>query len=99
MFRHLSMLAGYVVCLPGLVAPTITWKLKNNNLPGLDVHRKNMANWIIIAAFCFALVVVFIGVPLLIVIGILSVVFTIIGGVKAKNGEVWPHPMSMRSLN
>ena len=61
-----------------------------------------MVNWIsshlIYAALCTVLVFVFIGIPLLIVLGILAVVFPIIGGIKANSGEVWKYPLSISFL-
>jgi uncharacterized Tic20 family protein len=33
-----------------------------------------------------------IGVPLLIILGVLGIIFPIIAGIKANNGEVWKYP-------
>ena len=59
-------------------------------------------NWIIsevIYGVLFVLLAfVFIGFPLLIVLGILGVVFPIIGGIKANDGEAWKYPLSIRFL-
>jgi uncharacterized protein len=100
LFLHLSLLAGFIVPLAGLVTPIIIWQLKKNDLPGLDIHGKNVVNWIIsdliyIAIgyiLCFALI----GFPILIALGIVSIVFPIIGGIKANNGEVWKYPLTIR---
>jgi uncharacterized Tic20 family protein len=40
---------------------------------------------------CFVLI----GFPLLFAVLILSIVFPIIGAVKAANGELWPYPLSI----
>lgn len=37
-----------------------------------------------------------IGIPSIIALGILGIVFPIIGGIKANHSEVWPHPLSLR---
>jgi len=41
------------------------------------------------------LCLVIIGVFLWIVLGILLILFPIIGGIKASSGELWPYPMSI----
>jgi uncharacterized Tic20 family protein len=102
MILHLSLLAGYVVPLGGLVVPIVIWQLMKNELPGLDAHGKVVANWII-SLLIYGIVagilcVVLIGIPLLITLALLHVVFPIIGGVKANNGEVWRYPLSISFL-
>src|SRR5262245_53506559 len=47
MFLHLSLLAGFVVPMAGLVAPILIWQLKKTELPGIDAHGKNALNWVI----------------------------------------------------
>ncbi len=102
MFVHLSLLAGFVVPFAGFVLPIVLWQVKKNELPGIDIHGKIVVNWIlsaIIYAFvCFLLVFVLVGIPLLIALAILGIVFPIIGGVKASNGEVWKYPLSITFL-
>lgn len=43
---HLSVFAGFVIPFAGLLAPLAIWQLKRADLPGLDAHGKNLANWI-----------------------------------------------------
>ena len=99
MILHLSIFAGYVVPLAGLVAPIVIWQVKKDDLPGIDVHGKIVVNWIlssvIYGLICFVLVFVIIGIPLLVALGVCSIVFPIIGGIKANNGEVWAYPLSI----
>ena len=99
MFLHLSLLAGFVVPMAGLVAPILIWQLKKTELPGLDVHGKNALNWIIsaliYAVVCVILVFAIIGIPLLIALGIVGIIFPVIAAIKANNGEVWKYPMSI----
>ena len=58
-----------------------------------------MVNWIIseilYGVLCVILLFVVVGLPLLVALGVLAVVFPIIGGIKANNGEVWRYPMSI----
>ena len=39
---------------------------------------------------------ILIGIPLLILLGVLCVVFPIIGAIKANDGIAWPYPGSYR---
>ena len=102
MFLHLSQLAGYILPLLGLVVPIIIWQSKKQEFPILDAHGKNVINWIIseliYGAISFVLVFIVIGIPMLAVLGILAVVFPIIGGIKANNGEVWRYPMTIEII-
>jgi uncharacterized Tic20 family protein len=102
MFLHLSLLAVFIIPLAGLVAPVLIWQLKKSQLPDIDVHGKIVMNWLISSLIYgvigFLLKFVLIGFPLLLALGVVAVVFPIIGGVKANNGEVWRYPLSMRFL-
>ena len=103
MFLHLSLLAGFIVPILGLVAPILIWQLKKAEFPALDVHGKIVMNWIIssisYAVISAILILVLIGIPLLIGLGVLCIIFPIIGGIKANNGEVWRYPLSIEFLN
>jgi uncharacterized Tic20 family protein len=99
MWLHLSVLAGLLVPLAGLVAPIVIWQVKKAELPGIDIHGKIAVNWIIsqIIYFiaCILLIFVVIGIPLAIALGVLGLIFPIVGGIKANNGEAWPYPLSI----
>ncbi len=99
MILHLSQFAGYVVPLAGLVAPIVIWQVKKNELPGIDAHGKVVSNWIlsaiIYAIVSFVLMVILIGIPMLLALGLMAIVFPIIGGIKANNGELWKYPLSI----
>lgn len=100
MFLHLSLLAGLLVPGAGFVLPIVLWQIKKDELPGIDAHGKVVANWLISALIygvasgilCFLLV----GIPLLAILGLLSLIFPIIGGIKANEGIVWKYPLSIR---
>jgi uncharacterized Tic20 family protein len=102
LFLHLSLLAGFIVPILGLVTPILIWQLKKTEFPDLDVHGKIVMNWLIstilYAVISAALILVLIGIPLLIGLGILCIIFPIIGGIKANNGEVWRYPLSIEFL-
>jgi uncharacterized Tic20 family protein len=96
---HLSQFAGYAIPLGGLILPIVIWQLKKSEFPEVDAHGKVVANWIvselIYGVMCLFLFFVLIGIPLMIVLFLLSVVFPVIGAIKANQGEVWKYPLSM----
>jgi uncharacterized Tic20 family protein len=102
MLLHFSILAGFILPILGLVIPVIIWQMKKTDLPEIDAHGKVVVNWIISLVIywivCLLLAFMFIGVPLLFVLAALCVIFPIVGGIKANNGEVWKYPLSIQFL-
>ena len=95
---HLSLLAGFIVPMAGLIAPIAIYLIKRNELPGLVPHANVIFNWLI-SAIIYAVIFVLlsfilIGIPLLLALAVVAVIFPIIGAVKASNGEVWRYPLS-----
>lgn len=97
---HLSVLSGLVVPMAGLIVPVVIYILKKDQLPGLRPHAHVVFNWlisvIIYAVISMILLLVGIGALLLAVLAILSLVFPIIGAVKASEGTVWVYPLSIK---
>lgn len=100
MLMHLSQLLSFVVPFSGLVLPIVMWATNKDQFPEVDKHGKVIFNWIISAtiyAFVSAiLMVIGIGFLLLLAVAICTVVFAIIGGVKANEGVVWAYPISIK---
>ena len=99
---HLSALSGYVIPFGNLIAPIIIWSMKKDEFPMVDVHGKAVINfqisitiWMIISG---VLIILLIGIPLLIVLAILQVVFVIIGAIKADNGELYKYPLTIEFI-
>lgn len=99
---HLSLLAGLVVPVGGLVAPIIIYILKKDEIPGLQEHGHVVFNWmisaLIYAVLSVILMLVLIGFVLIWILALLSLIFPIIGAIKANDGELWPYPLSIRFL-
>ncbi|MEM1082118.1 MAG: DUF4870 domain-containing protein [Pseudomonadota bacterium] len=97
---HLSLLAGLVVPLGGLLVPIVIYVLKKDELPGLEPHWHVVINWIISAVIyafiCALLTLVVIGVFGFMILGLLTLIFPIIGAIKANDGIVWPYPLSIQ---
>jgi uncharacterized Tic20 family protein len=102
MFLHLSLFAGHAVPLGGIVAPIVLWQMKKDELPGVDEHGRNAVNWVISSviylAISVALCFVFVGIPLLIVLAALNVVFPVIAAIKANEGVAWKYPLAIPFL-
>lgn len=97
---HLSQFAGLIIPGLGFIAPIIMWLTKSKENANIDKHGKNIANFllsmIIYATVSTILIVVIIGIPLLIALGIIEIVFIIIASVKAANGEYWKYPLAIQ---
>lgn len=103
LFLHLSVLATYAFPVVGVVVPIAIWQLMKDSLPKIDTHGKNAVNWII-SSFIYGLVSAVLvpffglGIPLLIALGIVAVVFPIVAAIKANDGEVWKYPFTISIL-
>jgi uncharacterized Tic20 family protein len=98
MIMHL----GQLIPGPGWLVPLIFWLTKKDESPAVDAHGKVILNWILSALVYslagFLLLFVFVGVVIFTVLGIVGLVFPIIGALKAKDGELWPYPLSIEFL-
>lgn len=99
---HLSALSGYVIPFGHLIVPIIIWSMKKDEMPMVDEHGKEVINfqisitiWMIVSAM---LIVLLIGIPLLIVLALLQVIFVIIGAIKADSGQLYKYPLSIKFI-
>nr|MDQ2995064.1 DUF4870 domain-containing protein [Pseudomonadota bacterium] len=83
-----------------LILPIILWQIKKDQYPFVDVNGKNVVNFIIsfliYTAISYALTLILIGFLGLAILGVLAIVFPIIGGLKAYQGEVWVYPLTIK---
>ncbi len=88
--------------MAGLIAPILIWQLKKDQMPELDAHGKEVANFMIstfiYGAIFFLLSFLLIGFPLLVLLAIASIVLPILGAIKANNGEFYRYPFLIRLL-
>ncbi len=106
MLCHLSALAACVgIPFGNILGPLIVWQIKKNEFPSVDVHGKAALNFqitvtiavIAVAAVSFALAFFCVGYLLFPVVGLIAlagIVFAIIAGIKANNGEDYKYPYS-----
>ena len=99
---HLSVFAGMIIPMGGIVLPLVMWLTNKDKSSLIDAHGKNIMNWMI-SSFIYAiasviLIIVGIGILMIIALVILSLVFTIMGAVKASNGEVFKYPLAIEFI-
>jgi uncharacterized Tic20 family protein len=102
MLCHLSALAGYIIPFGNIIGPLLVWQLKKNEYPSVDAHGKEAVNFQISVLIYFfisvLLSVVLIGIPLLIAVGLGSLVLIVIASIKANNGEAYRYPLTIRFI-
>ena len=104
MLAHASALVGFLVPVAGhLVGPLIVWLAKRQDSPEIDAHGKESMNfqismliWNCIAAI---LILVLIGIPLLILLHILNIIFVIVASIKATEGKLYRYPLTIRFIS
>lgn len=102
MICHLSALAGYFTFIGFFVAPLIVWLVKRDDLPLVNDQGREALNFqlsvLIYAAIAALLILVIIGIPLLIALGVFQFTMIIVAGVRAGNGERFRYPLTMRMI-
>jgi uncharacterized Tic20 family protein len=102
MFIHLSGLAYALVWPLGIVLPIILWQTQKDKMPALDEHGKMVTNWMISSAIygivSFVLMFVLVGFLTGLAVWLLAIIFPIVGGIKANNGELWNYPLTIKFL-
>ena len=101
MLCHLLALAGLLgIPFGNIIGPLVIWLIKKDEMPFVNDQGKEALNFQItmtIAAIVAALsVMVLIGFLLLPLVLIVWLVFTIVGTVKASNGEYYRYPFALR---
>jgi len=103
MLAHATALVGFLFPVAGhIVGTLIVWLAKRHVSPEIDAHGKESLNfqismfiWNIIAGI---LVLVVIGIPILIVLHILNIIFVIVGSIQASEGKLYRYPLTIRFI-
>jgi len=102
MLAHLSALVG-LLGIPPIVGPLVVWLIKKNEFAFVDDQGKEALNFqitmFIALLIGFATVCIGIGFVIVGVVGIVDLIFAIIGAVKANNGERYRYPFAIRLIN
>ena len=101
MIAHLAALAWFLP-FGNVVGPLIVWLIKKNTMPFVADQGKEVLNFnisILIYAFISALLtVIVIGIPLLLIVFLFWLYFTIKGAVSADKGVRFRYPLTIRFL-
>ena len=99
---HASAVVGAWIAL-GLIGPLVVLVAKGGESPFIRSHAVEALNFnisvLIYAAVGWVLTFVLIGVPLLLAIGLLWLVCTVLGIVKANKGELYRYPLTIRLVH
>ena len=103
MFCHLSALVGFIIPFGNIIGPLIIWAVKKEEMPLVDEHGKEALNfqismtiYFIVAAF---LVLVIIGIPILIALGLFELFAIVVAAIKANDGKKFNYPLTIRFVN
>lgn len=99
MLLHLSQLLMFGIPGLGLAVPIVLWAINKDKNAMVDQHGKIVLNWLlsalIYAVASAVLSVIFVGAITMLALLVLTVVFPIIGGIKANDGILWKYPLSI----
>lgn len=92
---HLSFFLGVPFLLP-----LVVYLVMKNDSEYIAENAREALNFhisiLIYLLCCIPLTLIVIGVPLAIVIGLCSLIFAVVGAVKASDGECYRYPMTIR---
>jgi len=103
MFCHLSALSGFVIPFGNVIAPLIIWILKKEEYPLVNDQGKEAINFqISMTIYIIAsviLIIIVIGIPLLIMLGLFELIVIVIASIKANEGVNYRYPLTIRFLD
>ena len=103
MLCHFAAFLGLVFPFGSLLGPLILWQFKKDMDPLVDDQGKEALNFqitvFIAIVISWVLAFVLIGLLLLPLVGLAALIFSIIGGVKANNGEKYRYPFALRLIS
>jgi uncharacterized protein len=100
---HLSGFAMFLFPAFGnILAPLVLWILKKEQSPLIDEHGKEVLNFQISMTLyiCISIpfVILLIGIPAIIVLGLTQIVCMIIAAIKADEGVLYRYPLTIRFI-
>jgi uncharacterized Tic20 family protein len=100
---HLAALAGLVIPFGNIIGPLVVWLMKKNESAFIDDQGKESLNFQISASIYMLVAAlsmfVLIGFILLPVVALATLIMTIVGAIRANNGEQYRYPLTIRFVN
>ena len=101
-FSHLGIVAGTIVPFGSVLLPLILWLVYKDKSEYVAYHAKEALNFQLTMLIGFVasaiLIFVVIGIPLLIVLAIVDLVFCIIAAMRPNEGERYSYPYAFRFI-
>lgn len=102
MLCHISSLSGFIIPFGNVIAPLVIWMVKKDEFPLVADQGKEVVNFqislTIYLLISVALIILLIGIPLLIGLGLFDLIVTIIGAMKANEGVKYRYPLAIRLI-
>lgn len=103
MLCHLLALAGLLaIPFANIIGPLVIWLIKKDQSPFANDQGKESINFqitaTIVALLCVPLFCIGIGIIIVPAVGIIALVFSVIGAMQANNGVWYRYPFSLRLL-
>jgi len=97
MLCHLSAFAGFFFPFGGVIGPLICWLTRRDESSWVNLNGKASLNFqlsmLLYIVLAIPLCFIIIGIPIVMLLGILKVVCVIIASVKAPKGELFRYPL------
>ncbi len=105
--KMMGMLAHVLAIVAGFVGPLIIWLIKREESPFVNDQGKEALNFQITVTIGYVVMLVLSFVPfvgcftsiLMVLIGIASIVFSILGGLEANKGNAYRYPFALRLIS
>jgi len=95
---HLSLILGV-----GFILPFIVYLANRDESELVAAHAKEVLNFhislVIYSICCLPLVLVLIGIPLLMALGLMAFICAIVAAIKASEGGFYHYPMTIRLIS
>lgn len=101
--KTLGILAHILTFVASFIPPLVIYLVKKDESAFVAAHAKESLNFqitvFLAAMVCVPLIFVLIGIPLIIILGLLSIVWRIIATIKASEGKLYKYPYCLRIIN
>ena len=99
MLMHLSQLLIFAGGIGG-AAPIVMWAISKDDSRSANRHGMVILNWylsaLIYGVVSGLLCLIFVGIPMVMALAALTVIFPMIGAMKANEGTLWSYPLSIK---
>jgi uncharacterized protein len=100
--RTMAILSHILCLIVWLFAPLIIYLVKKDESKFVAAHAKESLNFqitiFIVAVVCIFLIIIFIGILLLWLLGIVSTILIIVATIKASENKLYRYPFCIRLI-